>query len=619
MNRPTEDTINGVRERVVVAVTGGPESETLLRRGARIVARSSGGELIAVHVSDHDHGDARAETSVHHRALVESLGGSYHQVLGTDVPAALLDFARSVNATQMVIGVSRRNRILTAVSRAGVGATVVHNSNDIDVHIVDHPAAGNRFTLPRPSGALTTRRRVGGFVLALLGGPLVTWVLASRRSDESITSDVLTFQLLVVLVALIGGIWPALFAAVLSGLTLNYVFVDPVYDITIADPHHLFALILYVVIAVLVSYVVDQAARRSRAAARSAAESDLLATIAGSVIRGQSALQAIVSRTREAFGMTGVRLVSASDGTDVLFADGEPTPDDSHTPIPVGNRAVLEVHGRPLAASDRKLLAVIAAQIDAALEHDDLSETAKEVGPLTETDRVRSALLSAVGHDLRRPLAAATAAVSGLRSAGVTWAEGDQEELLATADESLGTLAVLVTNLLDITRLEAGVLAVSLVAVEADEVILPALDELNLGPDDVELDLAPDLPPILADPGLLQRVAVNLLANAIRFTPPGTRVRVSNGTVGGMAELRISDSGPGVTADRREEMFVPFQRLGDTDNLTGLGLGLALSKGFTEGMGGTLRAEDTPGGGLTMVVSLPIASAAAGRPNGGDE
>jgi two-component system sensor histidine kinase KdpD len=617
------------RERVVVALTGGPEGETLLKRGARIAARSAGGTLVAVHVTSQDglraaHPGALAAQ----RSLVESLGGTFHQVVGDDIPAALVDFARGVNATQLVIGVSRRSRISAALSGPGIGATVIRASGDIDVHIVTHAAAGGKLPLPRFSGSLTARRRLLGFALALVGGPLVTWLLVALRSDESITSDVLTFQLLVVLVALVGGIWPALFAALLSGLTLDFFFVDPLYTVSVGEPLHLLALGLYVVNAVLVSVVVDTAARRSRQARRAAAESELLATMAGSVLRGQDALQVLVARTREAFRLTEVRL-RAADGSVLAVSSVSPGPSsvpssgpssapsragssdesrDAASTITVGHRATLELCGPDLAASERRLLGVIAAQLDQALEHRELAATASEVGPLAVADRMRSALLAAVGHDLRRPLTAATAAVSGLRSTEVTLTPADRTELLDTAQESLDALAELVTDLLDVSRVEAGVLAVSVIPLDVDDVIVPALDELTLGPDSVELSIPTDaLPPVLADPVLLQRVLVNLLSNAVRFAPAETRVRLSASSFQGRVELRVVDTGPGIPRDRRDEVFVPFQRLGDTDNSTGLGLGLALSKGFVEGMGGTIEAEDTPGGGLTMVVSLPAA------------
>jgi two-component system sensor histidine kinase KdpD len=591
------------RERVVVALTGGPEGETLIRRGARIAARSAGGDLIAVHITSQDGlSETHPGALSAQRALTEKLGGTYHQVIGDDIPRALVEFAKGLNATQLVIGVSRRSRLSAALTGPGTASTVIRTSGAIDVHIVNHAAAGGRFALPRLGGALTFRRRLGGLILALLGGPLVTAVLFASRSTDSITADVLGFQLLVVLVALIGGIWPALLAAILSGLTLDYVFVKPYFSLTIALPVHFLTLVLYVLNAVLVSYVVDQAARRSRAAQRAQAESELLATITGSVFRGQDALQALVARTREAFSLTSVRLLSKDE---TILSEGVPEPGDQVTTIPAGERGTLELHGADLQASERRLLSVIAAQIDAALEYRDLSETAREVGPLAEVDRVRSALLAAVGHDLRRPLAAATAAVTGLRSPGIVWSDTDRDELLATAQESLESLSALVTNLLDVTRLQAGALAVTSVPVDIAEVVLPALDELGLGPADVELDLPQDLPAVIADAGLLQRVIVNLLDNAMRFSPGERAVRISASEFAGMIEIRIADRGPGVEADRREDIFVPFQRLGDTDNLTGLGLGLALSKGFTEGMGGTLLAEETPGGGLSMVIALP--------------
>ncbi len=591
------------RERVVVALTGGPEGETLIKRGARIAARSAGGELIVVHVTSQDGlTETHPGSLAAQRVLAEKLGGTYHQVIGDDIPRSLVEFAKASNATQLVIGVSRRSRLAAALTGPGIGATVIRESGPIDVHIVNHSAAGGRFTLPRLSGALTLKRRIIGAIVALAGGPLVTWLLVSFRTNDTITSDVLGFQLLVVIVALIGGIWPALFAALLSGLTLDFFFVAPLYTVTIAKPAHILALVLYVLNALLVSYVVDQAARRSRVAIRAGAESELLATIAGSVLRGQDALEALISRTRESFKLNSVRVVGKGE---VLFSSGEVNEADHLTVMPVGERGTLELRGPDLASSERRLLTVIAAQIDAALEHNALVKTAGEVEPLAQADRMRSALLAAVGHDLRRPLTAATAAITGLRSTDVSWSESDRDELLATAQESLETLAGLVTNLLDVSRVQAGALAVTTGPVQAGVVVLGAIDELGLGPADVELDIAEDLPEMLADAGLLQRVIVNLLENARKFSTPGAPVRISASAFAGTVQLRVTDNGPGVPEERREDIFVPFQRLGDTDNSTGLGLGLALSKGFVEGMSGTLEADDTPGGGLTMVISLP--------------
>ena len=593
------------RERVVVTLSGGPEGETLLRRGARIAARSSGGELIAVHVTTQD-GLRSAAPGVltQQRALVEKLGGTFHQVVGEDVPRSLVEFAKAVNATQLVIGVSRRSRIGAALTGPGIGATVIREAGNIDVHIVNHAAANSRVILPRIGSSLTIRRQMLGFALALLGGPLLTWLLVSFRTEESITSDVLSYQLLVVIVALIGGVWPALFAAVLSGMTLDFFFVEPFYTVTVSSPLHLLALGLYVVIAILVSVVVAQAAHQTRIARRAAAESELLATTAGSVLRGEDALQALVGRTREAFRLSAVRLRS---GETVLARDGDPPADAIPTMLPVGECAVLDLFGPDLEASERRLLSVIVTQLVVALEHRDLAATASEIEPLAASDRVRSALLSALSHDLRRPLASARAAIGGLRAARGMLSAEDRDELLVTADESLTALATLITDLLDVSRLQAGVLRIVTTPLDPADAIVPALDELELGPDQVALDLDPEIPSVMADPVLLQRVIVNLLANAIRYTPEGGCVRIGTSAFAGTVEIRVIDHGPGIPADRLDDVFVPFQRLGDTDNSTGLGLGLALSKGFVEGMGGTLVPEETPGGGLTMVVTLAAA------------
>lgn len=631
------------RERVVVALTGGPEGETLLRRGARIAARSAGGELLAVHVSaqtglrDTDPGALASQA-----ALAEQLGGTYHQVVGEDVPTALVEFARGQDATQLVIGLSRRGWLKAALTGPGIGATVIRQAGPIDVHIVNHAAAaGARLPLPRVTGALTLRRRLLGFALSVVLGPLLTWWLVTDRTDDALASDVLAYQLLVVVIALVGGLWPALLTALLSGLTLNYLFVAPTGTITVSEPVHALALALYVVNGALVAAVVDLAARRTRAAHRARAESELLATVAGGVLRGQDALGALIERTREAFGLAGVRLRS---GDEVLAESGTVRAGSPH--VVVDERTVLDLdrggpapHGAPadpadpadpagagpaapadgavpdvpdVDGADNRLLGVVVAQVAAALEHQRLSRTADAIGPLRETDQVRSALLSAVSHDLRRPLTAATTAVGSLRARDVDWSPADRDELLATAEESLATLTGLVIDLLDVSRLQAGVLGVSVRPTDVDDVVLPALDELGLGPDDVHLELDPALPPVLADPALLRRVLVNVLANAVHASPAGVPVRVQTSAFADRVEVRVVDHGPGVPADRRADLFVPFQRLGDTDNATGLGLGLALSRGFAEGMGGTLGPEDTPGGGLTMVIALRQAGAAGG-------
>jgi two-component system, OmpR family, sensor histidine kinase KdpD len=282
--------------------------------------------------------------------------------------------------------------------------------------------------------------------------------------------------------------------------------------------------------------------------------------------------------------------------------------------VPVADSLCLGLRGRPLPAGDRRVLGAFAAYAAVALEQQRLSAEAEAARPIAEADRMRTALLAAVSHDLRTPLASAKAAVTSLRSHDVQWAQEDRDELLATADESLDRLAYLVDNLLDMSRLQAGALSVFPRPTDLDEVVSRSLDDIGPAARDVMVEMPRDLPEVQVDPAILERVIANVTANAVRYSPAGSPPLLRASTLGDRVELRIVDRGPGIPEDDRDRVFVPFQRLGDTDNTTGVGLGLALSRGLTEAMGGSLEPEDTPGGGLTMAISLPIAPGPATAP-----
>jgi len=608
------------RERVVVALTGGPEGETLIRRAARIAARSSGGDLLAVHVARSDGLSGVSQASLAtQRLLVESLGGSYHQVLGDDVPAALLAFARAENATQLVLGDSRRPAPARLFS-AGTATATIRDSGDIDVHIVTHGHTGAGLALPHGRGSLSRSRRVRGFALALLLPPLLTLLLVPVRGQLNLVSDMLLFLLLTVVVSLVGGLLPALIAAVTGSVLLNFFFTPPFHTLTIAETNNSLALVVFVLVAALVSSVVDLAARRTRQAARAAAEARTLANLAGSVLGGDHVLDQMLERLRETFGLTSVTLLEdTEDGWQPVASAGAPsdgTRGDT-ADVPAGEGFRLALRGPLLEAEDQRLVGAFADQVAVVVDRIRLSEAAAAAAPLAEANKMRTALLAAVGHDLRTPLAAAKASVSSLLSRDVDLHVDDRHELLLAADESLDRLARLVDNLLDMSRLNAGALTIEPQPTAVDEVIAMSLDDL--GPDGrrVVVDVPDALPPILADPGLLERVLANLLANAIRHSPAGAPPHVTASRLGERVEVRVVDRGPGIPPDDWERVFLPFQRLGDTDNTVGVGLGLALSRGLTEVMGGSLSPEETPGGGLTMVVSLRAApddvAAAPGR------
>lgn len=604
------------RERVVVALTGGPEGETLIRRAARIAARSSGGDLLAVHITRSDGLTGASPTALaQQRELVESLGGSYHQVVGENVSDALLSFARAENATQLVLGGSRRSRLLASLTGPGIGATTIRDSGDIDVHLVTHAEMG-RGRLPRLHGSLSRTRQIQGFVLAVVLPPILALLLGLGGDKLNLTSNVLAFLLAVVVVALVGGLWPALLTAIAGSIVLNYFFTPPTGTFTIAELNNALALGIFVLVATLVSSVVDRAARRTRQAARSAAESETLATLAGTVLRGETALPALLERVREAFGMTGAVLMERVD--DEMTENWRPIasagmttcrrPEDGDAEIPGREDLVLVLQGHRLAADERRLVGAFAAHAAALVDRARLSEAAAEAKPLAEAGKLRTALLRAVGHDLRSPLASAKASVTSLRSSDVDWTESERDELLETADESLDRLMRLVDNLLDLSRLQAGVLPVFSRPMALDEVMPGVLAELGDDADQVRVDIPHTLPLVSADPALLERVIANLVANAVRHSPEGRPPLVTGSALGEVVEVRVIDRGPGIPQADRDRVFAPFQRLGDTDNTVGVGLGLALARGLAEAMQGSLQPEDTPGGGLTMVVSMPSAT-----------
>jgi two-component system sensor histidine kinase KdpD len=283
--------------------------------------------------------------------------------------------------------------------------------------------------------------------------------------------------------------------------------------------------------------------------------------------------------------------------------------------VPIDDDLSLVLRGRPLAAADQRIVEAFAAQAAIALRQERLAEQAAAAAPLAEADRLRTALLRAVSHDLRTPLSSAKAAIAGLRSTEVTFSDEDRAELLATADESLDQLIRLVENLLDMSRLQAGAVGIHAQATSVTEMVPRALDAIEANRDrDVAVHLSEELPEVYADPALLERILVNVLSNAVRYSPSDRPPAVTASEHGGIVEIRIIDHGPGIPETDWEQVFVPFQRLGDRDNTTGIGLGLALSRGLTEAMGGTLTPETTPGGGLTMILSLPAADKLAVAP-----
>ena len=598
------------RERVVVAVTGGQESETLVRRAFRIASKSSA-ELMVVHVV---RGDGLSGVSAPQmgkvRELAASLGATVHTVVGDDVPAALLDFAREMNATQLVVGTSRRSRWARVLDE-GIGAAVVQQSAKIDVHMVTH----GEVKRGRSWSSLTPRHRHTVSWLAALVVPSVICALIVWLLDPylGVGGESALFFIGVLVVALLGGVAPAALSALLSGLLLNYFLVEPRHTFTIAEPDSAVTIVVLLLVAVAVAALVDGTAKRAREATQASREAELLALFAGSVLRGAD-LSTLLERVRETYAQRAVSMLRVIDDTENVVAcvgkDPCVSPDSADTAIEVGDDEFwMLMAGRQLAARDRRVLTAVAKQAAGLVKQRELSEEAGRAEAIAQADELRRSLLSAVSHDLRTPLAAAKAAVSSLRSDDVDFSAEDTSELLATIEESIDQLTALVGNLLDSSRLAAGVVAPNLQSVYLEETVQRALvgiSKHSTGFRSVALDrvkVEVDDAVAMADAGLLERVLANVIDNALRYAPDSP-VRVTASTVGGRVLIAVIDDGPGIPRGTAEQLFAPFQRLGDQDNTTGIGLGLSVAKGFIDAMGGTIQATDTPGGGLTVLIEL---------------
>ncbi|MDQ0940192.1 two-component system sensor histidine kinase KdpD [Streptomyces sp. V1I1] len=605
------------RERIVVGLTGGPEGRTLIRRAARLAEKGAGGEVLAVYIARSDGlTSASPKELAVQRTLVEDLGGTFRHVIGDDVPSALLEFARGVNATQIVLGASRRPT-WQYMFGPGVSATVARESGpDLDVHIVTHDEAGKGRGLPVARGARLGRSRiVAGWLVGVAGPVLLSLILTSLDDSLGLANDVLLFLFLTVASALLGGLLPALASAAVGSLLLNYYFTPPTHTLTISDPKNIVAIVIFFAVAVAVASVVDLAARRTHQAARLRAESEILSFLAGSVLRGETTLDALLERVRETFGMESVALLERLSDVEPWTCAGSvgpssvQRPEDADVDMPVGDHMALALSGRVLPAEDRRVLAAFAAQAAVVLDRQRLVGEAEEARRLAEGNRIRTALLAAVSHDLRTPLAAIKAAVSSLRSDDVAWSDEDEAELLEGIEDGADRLDHLVGNLLDMSRLQTGTVAPLIRVTDLDEVVPMAL--VAVPAESVELDIPETLPMVAVDRGLLERSVANIVENAVKYSPDATPVSVSASTPGDRVEVRVADRGPGVPDDEKERIFEPFQRYGDAPRGAGVGLGLAVARGFVEAMGGTLTAEDTPGGGMTMVLTLRAAPRAA--------
>jgi two-component system, OmpR family, sensor histidine kinase KdpD len=501
-------------------------------------------------------------------------------------------------------------------------------------------------------------RATVGYTVAVVGTAVVTGPLLGVRGDVSKTNVVLAYLLVVTAAAATGGLGPGITAAALGFLAFDVLFIEPYHHIVVAEPQDYVSLGVYLLVAVVVSLLVSTSERRRAQAERREQETRMLFDLSSSLVAHGSledTLNSVVRTVRSLFDLAGCAIVlPKGDGIRLAASDGE-VPDDlgerfataaAQTSVqvhgPAGGHlepgmaltvpmrsgdtvvgALVVVAGGPgsegFGEPERRLLATFANQAALAVEQGQQEEQRNRARALQETDRLRTALLNSVSHDLRTPLASIKASASSLLDPEVDWSPAERKEFLATISSEVDRLTHLVHNLLDMSRIEAGALDPHLTETTIAEVVGPVVRRARAASRQrVDVDVPETLPPVLVDPVRLDQVLTNLLDNARGYAAGGP-VQVVAGQAGPEVEVRVIDHGPGIPAPERERVFNQFYRLkGGGKRPEGTGMGLAICRGIVEALGGSLRVETTPGGGATFVLTLP-AAAAPRRPAGEGE
>ena len=486
-----------------------------------------------------------------------------------------------------------------------------------------------------------------GYGIALAGAALATAGLLQVRGEVSSTNVVLVFLLVVVAAAATGGRGPGVAAAVLCFLAFDLLFIPPHYHFIVHDKQNYVSLCVYLLIALVVSGLVAAREERRIQAERREQEAQTLYELSSSLVT-QGGLEQLLARVagtvRALFDLAGCAIVlSAEDGTARLAAVDGDIPDALRRapadaldelraadavptgPLTPGQTMVVPLHGGsrsvgalavvaggPGAATvgetEQRLLAIFANQAALAVHKAEQDEQNARTRALEAADRLRTALLNSVSHDLRTPLASVKASVASLLDPEVHWTADQQLEFLCTIDHEAERLNRLVANLLDMSRIQAGAVDPQLADTWLSDVVGPVVRRTRTTPSRqvIVVDVPDSLPSVLADPVRLDQVLTNLLDNARRYAGDGL-VKIAGQQVDGAVELRVTDHGPGIPEAERERVFNQFYRAERTrQRSNGTGLGLAICRGLVEAMGGSLRVETAPGGGAAFVIRLPV-------------
>ena len=640
-------------ERILVCVGNDPLSETVVRAGGRL-ASGLNASWIAVHLSRFDF----EETS--HRALkrmdeamrlAERLGAELARLSGRHLPDEILRFARRENVTQIVIGRSAADWFARLRGRS-LPEEIVRRASGIAVHIVtsDEPAKRRRFSFLRPRlSALAGATPFLSVAVAVAVGMIASHFLVLPNLS-------MIFLTAVLFCAVTYGAGSAILAAVLSFFAYNFFFIEPIYTLTVAEPHELFALLIFLLVAVLTGGLAGRVREQSDAAAGRVVATQSLYDFSrklSAIAKLDDVLWVVVSHAAKS--VNGGALVLLGKREELELGAALP-PEDTLGPsewaaarwsatrgefagwrtatLPNAqfqfrplrtSRGILGVIGvRPgntsdnLSAEDDRVLSALIDQAAVAIERTQLVDAAAKAETAIESERLRGALLSSLSHDLRTPLSSIMGAVTSLRQFGDKMPGDSRRDLLATIEEETARLSRFVSNLLDMTRLEAGAVNVKRDLVDPGDAVRNAVAHArsSFPTRRIEVTTSPGLPLVRGDATLLEQVVFNLLDNADKYVPAGLPTAVSIRVDGRKLVITITDQGPGIPQTELERVFEKFHRVAPGDGRpAGTGLGLSICRGLITAMDGTIHAESPlgDGAGTRIVIELPTAEARQDR------
>jgi len=640
-------------ERILVCISDDQRSAGLVRYAKRLADRLHGPWTAlyvegrrALQLSDEER-DRVADTL----RLVEALGGeaitlpASHRQIAEDV----VNYAQANNATQIVIGKSERSRWFE-ILHGSVVHDLVRRSGNISVHVI----AGETIEgepIPKKTVRAAERDETADpqpYGLALLAVAIALGFAELIRPWFGVENVDLVFLTAVVSVAVRLGLWPSLLASVAASLCYNFFFLPPIYSFTITGPTNIAAFILFILVAVIASSVSVRGRTEAAAAVDRARTTESLYSfsrkLAGTgtlddVLWATAYQTALMLKVRVVLllpenGMIAVKAgyppEDILDDADLAAAkwawendraagrgsDTLPGAKRLFLPMRTGRGAVgimgidSDKPGPLLTPDQRRLLDALRDQGALAIERVRLVEDMDRVERAAETERLRSALLTSISHDLKTPLAAVLGAAETLRDVGDRLTDGEKVDLLTTIIEESERLNRFIANLLDMTKLESGAVSPNVGLHDVGEIVGSALRRASriLANHRVELDLAPDLPMLALDAVLFEQALFNLLDNAAKYSPPETTIRVQSWQDGDSVFLRVLDEGSGIPPGDLEHIFDKFYRAQKTDQVrAGTGLGLAISRGFVEAMNGTIIAANrTDRSGAAFTIRLPI-------------